>query len=81
MPSKTKIAKTVVGIVVGLGTSTIVKSIIENNVVPTKKYQIVTIFFGAAVIGMMASDATSKYAETKIDEINNWWTKNVKPQL
>lgn len=79
--NKTNIAKTVVGFVVGAGTSKIVKSIIDKNVEPEKKTDKVAVASASLVVGSMAADATKKYTDAKIDEIVDWWEKNVKPRL
>lgn len=79
--SKTDIAKNVVGLIVGAGTAKITKRVISNNIEPEKKVDKVTVTAASLVIGSMASDATRKYTDAKIDEIVDWWAKNVTPKL
>lgn len=76
--TKIEFAKTAVSFVVGSGTSKIVVGIISNNVRADKVTDQVAITSAGVVIGMMAADATKKYTDAKIDEIVDWWKKNVK---
>lgn len=66
--------------VVAVGVGKIAKDIITNNVNdPESVIQKVTIYTGAAVLGMMAKDASKAYLSAKIDsEITDWkaaWKK------
>lgn len=79
--NKTAIAKQIVGFVVGAGASKIVKSIIEKNVETEKTTDKVMVASASLVAGSMAADATKKYTDAKIDELVDWWEKNVKPRL
>lgn len=79
--TKTDIAKRIVGFVVGAGTTKIVGSIIQNNTEFEKKKDRIAVASASLVIGTMAADATKSYTDTKIDEIVNWWEKNVKPKI
>jgi len=79
--TKTDIAKRVVGFVVGAGTTKIVGSIIQKNTEFEKKTDRIAAASASLVIGAMAADASTKYTDTKIDEIVNWWEKNVKPKI
>lgn len=74
---KIEITKKIISTIVGLGTSTIVKSIIENNVDTDTNAQKVTVTAASAAIGFAASDAMSGYTDSKIDEIVAWWSENV----
>lgn len=74
---KIEIAKKIVSTIVGIGTSTIVKSIIENNVDTDTTYSKVTVASASAAIGFAASDVMSGYTDSKIDEMVDWWTNNV----
>lgn len=67
--NKLEIAKKAVTIVIGLGASKISASIIKNNVPTETVIEKVTVTSAAIVIGMMASESTKKFTETKIDEI------------
>lgn len=79
--TKTDIAKTIVGFVVGAGASKIVKGVIDKNVEPEKKTDKVAVAAASYVVGAMAADATKKYTDAKIDEIVEWWEKNVKSKV
>lgn len=67
-----EIAKTAASMIVGVGTSKIVHSIINNNVDPETAVDTVTIAAGSLVIGSMATDATKKYLDTKIEGAVTW---------
>lgn len=54
--------------IVGIGTTKIVRTIIENNVEPETTKDKVTVGMASVAIGMMAADATKKYTNTFIDE-------------
>jgi len=75
--SKTEIAKCVVSVVVGSGTTKIVSAVIRNNVSPEKITDKVTIAAGSVVLGLMAADATKNYTDAKIDEAVAWWREHV----
>lgn len=75
--NKLDITKKVAGFVVGSGVAKIVNDIIANNITIEHAYQKVTVIAGAAVIGMMAKDATKAYTDTTIDECVQEW-KNIK---
>ena len=60
-------------IVVGAGTTTITKSIIENNVTPTNKIQAISTGVASVVIGSMASSATKSHTDAQIDEFVESW--------
>lgn len=80
--SKTEIAKTIVGFVVGAGASRIAKSIIDHNTDDEERlHNRVAVASSSLVIGLMAADASKKYTDAKIDEVVSWWEKNVKPRL
>lgn len=76
--TKLEITKAVTSFVVGAGTSKIITQIIKNNTSPENVTETVTMTAGAVVLGMMVADVSKKYTDTKIDEIADWWTKNVK---
>lgn len=82
MKSKTEIAKTIVGFVVGAGASRIAKSIIDRNTDPEERlHNRVAVASSSVVVGLMAADASKKYTDAKIDEVVEWWETNVKPRL
>jgi site-specific DNA-adenine methylase len=72
--NKLEIAKKALTITVGLGVSKISATIIKNNVQPENLFQQVTVGAGAVVIGMMASDASKTYTNTKVDELVAAWS-------
>lgn len=67
-----EITKTAASMVVGIGTSKIVHSIIDNNVVTVKTVDTITVAAGSLVLGSMAADATKKYLDAKIDGAADW---------
>lgn len=80
--TKTEIAKTVVGFVVGFGASRIAKSIIDKNTDEEERlHNRAAVASAELVVGFMAADAARKYTDAKIDEIVDWWETNVKPRL
>ena len=80
--TKTEIAKTIVGFVVGVGASRIAKNVIDKNTDEEERlHNRVAVHSATVVVGFMAADATREYTDAKIDEIVNWWTTNVKPRL
>jgi len=76
--TKLDFVKTAASFVVGAGTTTIVASIIKNNVQPRNAYDKVTVVAGSIALGSMAASATKKYTADTIDEMADWWKKNVK---
>lgn len=76
--TKTDIAKNVVAFVVGTGASRITKSIIQKNTDEEEKlHNRAAAFSAEVVVGMMVADTCKKYTDAKIDEVVNWWEKNV----
>jgi uncharacterized protein YcfJ len=66
---KTRVVKFVARTVVGSGVGLIVKDIITNNTnLPEGRYRKVAVIAGAAVIGMMAKDASKAYVDSQIDQ-------------
>jgi hypothetical protein len=76
--NKLDIAKKAVSFVVGAGVSKIVAGIIQNNTSPEKLTDKVALVSASLVVGAMATDATSKYTNAKIDELATWYNENVK---
>lgn len=68
-----EITKFAASAVVGVGTSKIVHSIIDNNTEAESAVDTVTIAAGSLVIGSMAADATKKYLDEKIDAVVAWY--------
>jgi hypothetical protein len=76
--TKLELTKTLVNVVVGAGTTKIVSGIIKNNTNPETITDTVTIASGSIVLGSMAADASKQYTSDKLDQIADWWNKNVK---
>ncbi len=71
------IFKSVVGVVVGAGVSTIVKEVVHKNVdEPDSKVEKFLISAGTFGLSLLISDLTTDHLDTKIDiaasRINNW---------
>lgn len=67
---KIELTKNIAKIVVGIGTTRIVKRIIQNNVESDGIVDDVTIGSASVVVGMMASGATGAYTDAFIDSIH-----------
>lgn len=67
--TKLEMIKAAVSGIVGIGTSKIAYTVIQNNVVPTTPVDKVTVVAATFVIGSMAVDATKKHTNQMIDEI------------
>lgn len=76
--NKLDFTKSVVGFIVGAGTTKIVNGIIVSNTSPEKVTDKVAILASSMVIGNMAADATKKHTSAKIDEIAVWYNKTFK---
>lgn len=70
------IAKKIVTTIVGIGTTKIIKDMIENNVDTDTVYQKVTVGSASVAIGYAVSETTSKYTDRKIDEAVALWQKH-----
>lgn len=73
--TKIEILKLATRFVVGAGTTTISKSIIDNNVASGGIYHRVTVAAASAVIGSMASEAVKSHTDAKIDHVVELWNK------
>ena len=62
-------------IVVGAGTTTITKSIIDNNVAPANLLQQVSVGVASVVIGSMASEKARAHTDAQIDAFVDVWNK------
>lgn len=72
--TKLEIAKRASSFVVGIGTSIVVKGVIETNVVrPGNLPARLAVYAAAAVIGSMASKAAAKHSDEMIDEFVVQW--------
>lgn len=68
MTTKTDIAKQVVSIVVGIGTSKIVAGVIKNNTDPDKLTDKVAIAAASVVLGGIIAERTRVYTDAQIDK-------------
>jgi hypothetical protein len=75
--TKLEITKIAVTTIVGFGASKIASSICINNTQPDNIADKVMVHSAAFVVGMMASEVTRKYTNAKIDEIADWYNRNV----
>jgi heme O synthase-like polyprenyltransferase len=66
-------------LIVGVGTTSIAKSIIRNNVAPSNRFEAISIAVASVVIGSMASTATKDYTDAQIDEVVEAWKKLKQP--
>lgn len=76
--TKLDLAKAAAKFIVASGTSTIIHTIIKNNVQPQNAYQTVTVACSSIALGSMVADVTSRYTEAKIDSAVAWYNENVK---
>lgn len=77
--TKLELAKYAANIVVGAGTTKIVKDVIKNNTTPAETVtDTVAVTASALVISAMAVEATKSYTGAKIDAVADWWHTNVK---
>lgn len=67
------IAKYTASMVVGIGTSKITHSIINNNVARETVIDQVTIAAGSLVIGSVVADVTKKHLDDKINGAVDWY--------
>lgn len=67
--NKTLIAKKIVRLVVGVGSGTITKSIIENNVHAERIDQQVCVAAASVAIGGAVADAAGNHTDKMIDEL------------
>ena len=65
------VVKYVASAIVGLGTTKIVRTIIDNNIEPETTKDQVTVGAASIVVGMMAADATKSYTDSMIDQVTD----------
>lgn len=75
--TKLEATKKVAKFVVGLSTGFTVSNAIANNVQAEKPHQKVERYVGSTVVGYMAADQAETWTDRKIDDIADWWKKNV----
>lgn len=76
--TKFDVAKKALSFTVGFGTSAIVGSVIKNNAAPSNTADAVSMPVAGFVIALMVSNATQKYTDAKMDELRDWYLKNVR---
>jgi hypothetical protein len=72
------IVKKAVSTIVGIGTTKIVREIIQNNVDTTTIPSKVTVGAASVAIGYSVSELTSAYTDAKIDELVEAYDKYIK---
>lgn len=75
--TKLEIAKRAINIAVVIGTGKIVSQVVSNNTNPENVIDEITVTAGSLAIGGLVAAETAKYTDAKIDEIADWWKKNV----
>lgn len=73
---KTNLVKNGVDVVVGVGVSEIIGSIIQSNVQPGNMAQRFCVFAAKHVVVAMATERTTKFTDEKIDNTITWWEEN-----
>jgi len=74
---KIEFVKKAVTTIVGIGTTKIIKGIIENNVDTATVAAKVTVGSASIAIGYAISEETSEYTDRKIEEAVAFWHKHV----
>lgn len=67
--NKINAVKLIARVIVGAGTTTVTKSIIQNNVTPSNKIEAISVAVASVVIGSMASEATKSHTDARIDQV------------
>lgn len=75
--TKIEITKKIAKFVVGASTGFTVSNALHNNVGAEKTHQKVERYVGSTVVGIMVSEQAETWTDRKIDEIHDWWKKNV----
>lgn len=69
MDTHIKYAKAGLGLVIGSGVGTIVKTIIQNHVQPETKIQKLTVFLGRHAIQSVAAHVVNDHVEKQLDKL------------
>ena len=72
--NKIATVKLVARVIVGVGTTHVTKSIIQNNVVCDNPLESVTVAVASAAIGSMVSVAVMSHTDSQIDALVDAWT-------
>lgn len=78
---KIALVKKAVTFVVGVGTTQIVRTVIQRVVEPETVKDRILVGAGSMAIGGMVADATKSYTNRQIDEIVTLWNEEIKPRL
>lgn len=78
---KIAIVKKAVTFVVGVGTTQIVRTVIQKVVEPETVKDRILVGAGSMAIGGMVADATKSYTNRQIDEVVTLWNEEIKPRL
>lgn len=78
---KIALVKKAVTFVVGVGTTQIVRTVIQKVVEPETIKDRILVGAGSMAIGGMVADATKSYTNRQIDEIVTLWNEEIKPRL
>ena len=76
---KIALVKKAVTFVVGVGTTQIVRTVIQRVVEPETVKDRILVGAGSMAIGGMVADATKSYTNRQIDEIVTLWNEEIKP--
>ena len=60
-------------VIVGVGTTHVTKSIIQNNVVTSNPLESVTVAVASVAIGSMVSEAVKSHTDAQIDSLVDAW--------
>jgi hypothetical protein len=74
---KIEILKEAVGIISGVGVTTIIAGIVRSTTPTDTAVQKATVFSGQVVIGLIARDVAKQYTDAKIDAAVDWWKINI----
>jgi lipid-binding SYLF domain-containing protein len=73
--NKTKLAKGIVGLAVGMGTTRMVKGFVQSNVTVVTKVDQITVGVASVAIAGLLGTMAAQYASEKIDEIVEFYVK------
>lgn len=76
--TKLDLIKRGTSLIVGVGVTTVVHAVCQNNAQPQKIADKVTVGAAGIVLAMMVCDVTRVYTDNKIQSIADWYDENVK---
>lgn len=77
MVTRLQVVKKAVNLVVGWSAARVVQTVIQNNYVVETPADHIAVTTGSYVLGAMVGDLSSRYSDAKIEQIADWWRKNV----